>query len=295
VTNDLARATNFVVVSDTAARSAALAGEPPTRAGRELGASHLVLGRVKTVGSRLRVDLEVFVTAANRVASTGVVEAAYASLASNRGALSEAVRNRLTAVGLPVPAIPAQAAASRPVDRLALEYYARGREYLLNADASRNLDLAIDQFDKSLAREPEFALAHAGLAEAMWRRYRDTRDVSSASKAQASAFDALRASSRPRNGPSDRAGTGSTRIRSSRRWSNHDATKSLEGSASFPGLRPRGVWAATGGADGAARGPHRDVFTPADHVRAVPIRTHIHDAQSGQRLRREQQQDLQIC
>lgn len=191
VTNDLARGTTLVVVSDTAVRSAMLRGEGPVRSGRELGATHLVLGRVKTIGSRLRVDLEVLVTAVNRVGSKGTVEATYTSLASDRGALSQEVRHRLTDVGLPVPAIPAQPGTT-PVDRLALEYYARGREYLLNADANRNLSLAIDQFTKSLERQSDFALAHAGLAEALWRRYRDTREVAAASQAQSAAFNALR-------------------------------------------------------------------------------------------------------
>ena len=60
----------------------------------------------------------------------------------------------------------------------ALALYLRGRGYLQRYDRSENIEKAIDAFDRALALDPSFALAHAGRAEAYLRRYQSTKDSS---------------------------------------------------------------------------------------------------------------------
>ena len=53
--------------------------------------------------------------------------------------------------------------------------YAEGRSALERYDQAKNLERAIELFNKALERDPGYALAHSGLGEAYWRLYRATR------------------------------------------------------------------------------------------------------------------------
>jgi serine/threonine-protein kinase len=58
----------------------------------------------------------------------------------------------------------------------AYQYYVRGRGYLLDYQNPQSLDRAIALFKVATDSDPSFALAHAGLGEAYWRRYEDSKD-----------------------------------------------------------------------------------------------------------------------
>lgn len=53
----------------------------------------------------------------------------------------------------------------------AYEFFVSGKGYLQQYDREENLDAAIDLLKRATALDPRFALAHAGLAEAYWRKY----------------------------------------------------------------------------------------------------------------------------
>ena len=53
--------------------------------------------------------------------------------------------------------------------------YAEGRSALERYDQSRSLERAIELFNKALEMDPNYALAHAGLGEAIWRLYLNER------------------------------------------------------------------------------------------------------------------------
>ena len=58
----------------------------------------------------------------------------------------------------------------------AYELYLQGRGYLSHYDVPEDLANAVAAFYKALRRDPQYALAHAGMAEALWRTWRTTKD-----------------------------------------------------------------------------------------------------------------------
>jgi len=80
---------------------------------------------------------------------------------------------------------------SEPPPSAAYAFYLQGRGYLQRYDQVENLGRALDVFDRALAEDPTYALAHAGKAEAWLRRFRATRDVADLGQARTSTDRAL--------------------------------------------------------------------------------------------------------
>jgi len=53
----------------------------------------------------------------------------------------------------------------------AYEFYLQGRGYLQNYDKPENVENAVSVFGRALSLDPNYALAHAGLGEAFWKKY----------------------------------------------------------------------------------------------------------------------------
>jgi serine/threonine-protein kinase len=60
----------------------------------------------------------------------------------------------------------------------AYQYYVRGVGYLLEYQNADSLQAAVTLFRAALDRDPNFALAYAGTAEAYWRLFQETKDQS---------------------------------------------------------------------------------------------------------------------
>jgi serine/threonine-protein kinase len=73
----------------------------------------------------------------------------------------------------------------------AYEYYMQGRGYLQRYEVTQNVDTAITLFNRALELDPKYALAEAGLGEAYWRSYEQTKDTQWAEKAKKSIADAI--------------------------------------------------------------------------------------------------------
>ena len=69
--------------------------------------------------------------------------------------------------------------------------YVQGRGYLQRYDLADNVGHAIEVFDEALQRDPKYALAHAGKAEAWVRRYRLSREAAALDQARESSRRAL--------------------------------------------------------------------------------------------------------
>jgi len=65
------------------------------------------------------------------------------------------------------------------------ELYLRGRGYLQEYHSPENIESAIANFKSALEREPNYALAHAGLGEAYWHKYELTHKAEWVEKALA--------------------------------------------------------------------------------------------------------------
>jgi len=78
------------------------------------------------------------------------------------------------------------------VDAQAMSDYSTARVLLEHSDRPENLDRAIALFTHATTRDPAFALAYAGLAEAQVASYRARKDPVAAAQAIAAAENALR-------------------------------------------------------------------------------------------------------
>jgi len=73
----------------------------------------------------------------------------------------------------------------------AYDYYLRGRGYLQDYHKLENLEAAIAVFGRALQRDPNYALAYAGMGEAYWYKYEATREREWVDKAFASCEHAV--------------------------------------------------------------------------------------------------------
>jgi eukaryotic-like serine/threonine-protein kinase len=58
----------------------------------------------------------------------------------------------------------------------AYNFYVQAVGYLVRYDLTENIDKAIQLFQKALAEDRRYALAYAGLGEACWRKFRNTKE-----------------------------------------------------------------------------------------------------------------------
>jgi serine/threonine protein kinase/tetratricopeptide (TPR) repeat protein len=70
-----------------------------------------------------------------------------------------------------------------PKDPRANELYLQARGHLQRYDNIENISQAVALFTRAASIEPDFALAYAGLGEAYWRMYEETRDRQSIDRA----------------------------------------------------------------------------------------------------------------
>jgi serine/threonine-protein kinase len=76
----------------------------------------------------------------------------------------------------------------------ASEYYLQGRGYLQRFERAGSVDSALELFQRALKQDPNYALAHAAIAEACWRKYEATKDTTWVTRARESGATALRLS-----------------------------------------------------------------------------------------------------
>jgi TolB-like protein/predicted Zn-dependent protease len=130
------------------------------RIGEKLGVSRVVEGSVRRVGSRLRITVQLVdaregyqVWSERFDRELGDVFALQDEIAAR---VVGALRVRLAVPPAPRP---------RPRDAQAWELYLKGR-YFWNKRYQGELRKAVSAFEAALARDPDFAPAHAGLADA---------------------------------------------------------------------------------------------------------------------------------
>ena len=163
-----------------------------SEARRVFGVTLAVSGSVQRSGDRLRLTLNVIDTATLRQVKADTIELPLHDPVGMQDEvlarltklldidMNEQARAALTAGGTRTPG--------------ALEYYLQGRGYLQRYEIAANIDAALSLFERSLALDPEYGLAHAAVAEAAWRKYDLTKDAAWVERARASGATALRLS-----------------------------------------------------------------------------------------------------
>src|SRR5262249_32010616 len=139
-------------------------------AGRERFRANLaVIGNVLGNGDQLQVMLNLVDTRDSVILRTATIEARPSEITTFR----DRIINRLTQMLDLELSAQAQQALQAGDTRVATAYtyYVQGRGFLQRYDRSENLDKAVTAFQQALAKDPLYALAYAGIAEAQLRKF----------------------------------------------------------------------------------------------------------------------------
>jgi serine/threonine-protein kinase len=180
------------VASSTAV---AKAGEkdPPEKIARELGANLLVHGTVQGTKSRDNVQNIAVVVHLDNV-STGrrLWSGQVSGLARDLLPLEDQIGSKLdSALELKPSGSELERAEAHPTENMeAYDLYLKGRNTMRRQHGPKDVQTAIDFYDSALKKDPSFALAYTGLADASLNMYFQNKDIFWAQKALASAQQA---------------------------------------------------------------------------------------------------------
>jgi TolB-like protein/tetratricopeptide (TPR) repeat protein len=143
-----------------------------TQLARELGVGMLVEGDVQQADGILNVNVSLNDTRKGIVLWSRRFEQAADNLFEMQQRIAEELA---TAIALPLSAKERRRIAKHPTSSFkAYDYYIKGQALLEDASDPLNLDIAARLYRQAIQIDPEFALAHAGLSDALWWiHYRD--------------------------------------------------------------------------------------------------------------------------
>jgi TolB-like protein/Tfp pilus assembly protein PilF len=144
---------------------------PPARVARELGVKHVVMGSVQRAGKRIRVTARLVEAETGRQLWARQFERPY-SVDDLFGIQSRVALATARALDVRLSSADTRRLARRLTGSIdAYDFYLRGRERLgfvvgQGATDRRQIERSIGLFREALARDPEFARPHVGLARA---------------------------------------------------------------------------------------------------------------------------------
>lgn len=179
-----------VVSRETTAAYLAATPSSPTLA-RDLGASYVVGGGVERAGDRLHVTAQLM-SSTGATVWTRSFDGTTAGLFTLQQQLAEGIAEGLD---LPLSTPDRERLTGVPTRNVeAFADYSQGRLFLDRRDVKGNVLHAEDAFTRALAKDPSFALAHAGLGMAYWQRFIETNETAWTLRAIDASLEALRLS-----------------------------------------------------------------------------------------------------
>jgi len=175
ITTDLAKIKGLSVLSKSAgAGRVDEVGRGARELARELGATILLEGEVMRAGQVIGVMARLTDAETGHVIWGSQYRGDAGDLFSIQDAVCESVAEALK---LSISTdVRDQLARPATTNLDAFEFYSKGRAFLERYEVVENVDFAIQMFDEALKLDHAFALAYAGLGEANWRKYHDTRE-----------------------------------------------------------------------------------------------------------------------
>jgi serine/threonine protein kinase/tetratricopeptide (TPR) repeat protein len=160
------------VVPTTEVRESGI--QSPSKAHRALGVNLVVTGSIQRDEAGLtRVTMNLIDAVTRRQLRSAVLD--YSQGGSLHGLQDHAISELAGMLGLEIP--PGFLRAGTTRNPGAFEYYLQGLGYLQRYEQVENVDSAIELFLRALQADPDYASAHAGLAEAYWRKFEISRDA----------------------------------------------------------------------------------------------------------------------
>jgi TolB-like protein len=132
---------------------------------RELGVDGLVEGSVMRAGERVRITAQLIDAATDRHLWAHTYERDLCDVLHLQGEVARAIADEIQVTLTPQEQ--ARLARTRPVNVEAHEAYVRGRYEWGRAQVDRS----IEYFERAIAIDPEYALAYAGIADALCRKF----------------------------------------------------------------------------------------------------------------------------
>ncbi len=153
------------------------------------GVNLAVTGSLQPLENAVRVTINLVDTATRRQLRSDVTDAA----AQDATALQDEVFAHAAAMLELELSDNAKKVLNAGETRIPAAYYAyvQALGYLSRFDIAENVDKAIPLLEKAIQEDPRYALAHAGLGEAFWRKFRDTKGKKWAENAESSCLRAV--------------------------------------------------------------------------------------------------------
>jgi eukaryotic-like serine/threonine-protein kinase len=159
---ELAQVGELRVISRTSVMAYKGAKKPLPQIAKELGVDAVVEGSVQRSGDKVRINAELIQASTDRLLWAKSYERDLRDILTLQSALAQAI---VTEVEVKVtPLEKARLAKSHPVNPEAHEAYLTGRFYW-NKQTADGLMKSISYFEQAIAKDPNYALAYAGLAD----------------------------------------------------------------------------------------------------------------------------------
>ena len=167
----LSRGHDLQVIPASALRDAGV--DSLKKARQELGVTLALTFDTHPVGDGIRVNAQLVDTVRNRQISAETIDGDPDDLLTLEERVTNRVLRMLRLELRPMEDWVLKVGTSNP---RAHNYYLRGRGYLQNYHDLESVESAVTLFEQALRVDPEYAMAHAGLGEALWERYKHTKE-----------------------------------------------------------------------------------------------------------------------
>jgi eukaryotic-like serine/threonine-protein kinase len=159
---DLSKIESLKVISRTSVMQYKNARKPLRQIGRELGVDGVIEGSVQRAGDRVRITAQLIYAPSDRHLWAESYDRDLHDVLKLQGEVAQVIANEVNAKLTPKEQ--SRLADKRPVDPEAYQAYLQGR-YYWNKRTEGDIKKAIGYFQQAINKEPNYALAYAGLAD----------------------------------------------------------------------------------------------------------------------------------
>ena len=159
---DLSKIGSLKVISRTSVMQYKNARKPLPQIGRELGVEGVIEGSVQRVGDRVRISAQLIYAPSDTHLWAESYDRDLHDVLKLQGEVAQVIANEVNA--RVTPKEQAGLADKRPIDPEAYQAYLQGR-YYWNKRTEEDIRKAIGHFQQAINKDPNYALAYAGLAD----------------------------------------------------------------------------------------------------------------------------------
>jgi eukaryotic-like serine/threonine-protein kinase len=159
---DLSKIASLKVISRTSVMQYKDARKPLREIGRELGVEGVIEGSVRRVGDRVRITAQLIYAPSDTHLWAESYDRDLHDVLKLQGEVAQVIANEVNAKVTPQEQ--ARLSGKRPIDPEAYQAYLQGR-YYWNKRTEEDIRKAIGYFQQAINKNPNYALAYAGLAD----------------------------------------------------------------------------------------------------------------------------------